>query len=333
MNKRLFGKMPDGTEINIYTLENKAATLELMELGAAIYSFRPFGRDIIGGFDTIEGYLSDCSNQGLSIGRVANRIGNASFTLDGKVYNLLKNDGENCLHGGDGYGHKVWQVVECDESSIRFRYDSFDGEEGFPNSLTAYVTYTLIDSLVHIKYEATPDGKTPINLTNHSYFNLDGFGGKITDHTAVIYADRYTEVDGQLIPNGNRPSVKGTVFDFNEPHKIGERIGGDFVGYDHNYMLAPTSFESFLGQKLGLCAEVWNADLKMSVYTDQEGVQFYIGNFLADAPTLRGGVKAIQHGGFCLETQYEPDAPNRNEAIYNKGEHYSSTTVYKIEKI
>ena len=197
----------------------------------------------------------------------------------------------------------------------------------------AYVRYTLIGAAVMIEYEAIPDGKTPINLTNHSYFNLDGFGGKITDHTAVIYADRYTEVDTNLIPNGNRPAVVGTVFDFTEPHKIGERIGCGFVGYDHNYLLKPTRYGVFKGIELPLAAEVWNSDLKMSVYTDQEGVQFYIGNFLSSAPIMRGGVKAIQHGGFCLEAQCEPDAPNRNEAIYSQGERYSSTTVYKVEKI
>jgi len=332
MEKRLFGTLPTGEEVYLYTLRNEKAELTLMNRGAAIHSFRPFGRDIIGGFDTLEGYLNDDSNQGVVVGRVANRIGGASFTLDGKEYKLPKNDGNNCLHGGCGYGFKLWEFVEAGENTIEFRYDSFDGEEGFPSKLRCFVRYTLVDAAVIIEYEAVPYGKTPINLTNHSYFNLDGFGGTIENHYARIYADRYTEVNDELIPNGVRPFVKGTVFDFTEPHKIGERLSADFIGYDHNFILKPESSKDFLDFTLPLACEVWNEDLQLNVYTDQPGVQFYIGNFLGNGPDFHGGVKQVFHGGFCLETQLEPDAPNRSEGIYSDGEIYTHKTVYEVVK-
>ena len=333
MERKFFGKSLSGDDVNLYTLENECAKLTVMDFGLIVVGFEVYGRDIIGGFDTLEDYIKDDSHQGGTIGRVANRIGGASFEIDGAIYNLPKNDGENCLHGGIGFDRRMWTLVEARADALVFSYTSSDGEEGFPANLDVTVTMTLKDSTLIISYEATPDGKTPIALTNHSYFNLDGFGGNIKDHTARIYADKYTEVSEDLIPNGKRPSVLGTVFDFQEPHRIGERLSDDFIGYDHNFLLSPSVFEKFLGISTALAAEVWNNDLKLSVYTDQPGIQFYIGNFLGNGPDFKGGVKQVRHGAFCLETQTEPNCINHGEGFYDKGEVYRHICVYKVEKI
>ena len=210
---------------------------------------------------------------------------------------------------------------------------SKDGEEGFPANLAVKITYKLEGASLLIDYEARPDGKTPIALTNHAYFNLDGFGGTIEEHVAKIYANQYTEVDESLIPNGIRPNVEGTPFDFKTEHTIGERCGEDFIGYDHNFILAPEKYETLFGKKLGLAAEVKGKKLGMKVYTDQPGVQFYIGNFLGNGPDFRGNVKQVFHGAFCLETQTEPDCINHGIGFYDAGDVYTHSTVYAVEEL
>ena len=333
MEKKLYGTLSDGREVYIYTLKNELAELSVMEKGATVVAFKPYGKDIIGGFDTLSEYLRDGSHQGATIGRVANRVGGARFTMDGAIYMLPQNNGENCLHGGVGFDHRLWSLCDSGENYLTFSYYSEDGEEGFPAGLSVKVTFTLEGATLIITYSAIPEGKTPIALTNHSYFNLDGFGGDIESHVATIYADRYTEVDESLIPNGNRPEVRGTAFDFTEPHRIGERIGGDFIGYDHNFILSPSSFREFLGRRAGLAASVTNGELTLNVYTDQPGVQFYIGNFMSDIePIFRGGHKGITHGAFCLETQTEPDCINHGIGFYEAGEEYTHICVYEIKK-
>ena len=333
MEKKLYGTLPTGEEVYIYSLKSESALVNIMTRGATIVNFKAFGTDIVGGFDNLETYLVDTSHQGAAIGRVANRVGGAKFEMDGKVYTLPKNDGENCLHGGDGFDHKVWDVIEYTDTKITLEYVSADGEEGFPAKLTSRVTYELNGAALLIDYVAIPEGKTPIALTNHAYFNLDGFGGTIEEHEAVIYADRYTEVDDNLIPNGNRPAVEGTPFDFKTPHKIGERCGKDFIGYDHNFILSPEKSEAVFGKELGLIAEVKGKKLGMKVYTDQPGVQFYIGNFLGKGPDFRGNTKQVFHGAFCLETQTEPDCINHGIGFYDTGEVYTHSTVYAVEEL
>ena len=181
MDKRLFGKLPNGEDVYIYRLTDGTATAEIMEYGAAIVSLCPFGDvDVVGGFDTLEAYTQDTSNQGAIVGRVANRIENARFEIDGKVYLLADNDNGNCLHGGVGFQHRLWKVVDYTENSITLSYFSPDGEDGFPCNLSVEVTYTLKNNSIIISYKAVPDGATPIALTNHAFFNLDGFGGDIT---------------------------------------------------------------------------------------------------------------------------------------------------------
>ncbi len=336
MTKTFFGTLPTGDGTHLYTVKNGSASLTVLDWGAKIQSFNVFGTEIVGGFDTLEGYAADTSYQGATIGRVANRIEGAKFLMDGKEYKLPANDGESCLHGGAGFDRRMWELCDSGDDFLTFAYKSPEGEEGFPASLTARVSFILKGTGVIIDYKATPDGKTPIALTNHAYFNLDGFGGNIEEHVAAIYADKYTEVSEKLIPNGKRPNVADTAFDFRAPHKIGERIGGGFLGYDHNFILSPSKYESFIGKSLALAAEVTNGRLKLSVYTDQPCVQFYIGNFLGskpDEPLFRGGIKPVFHGGFCLEAQTEPNCINRGEGFYSAGEVYTQTTVYKAELV
>lgn len=342
MDKKLFGICDTGAEVYEYILKNEDAEISIITYGAAIRKFNVFGTDIVGGYDSIEDYISDDSHQGAVIGRVANRVGGAKFVMDGKEYLLPKNDGENCLHGGCGFDRRVWSVVEYDDkdkpegygkTTLTLTYVSADGEEGFPAEVAAAVSYSLIGTSLLISYVAIPSAKTPIALTNHSYFNLNGLGGDVLSHTAEIFAERYTEVDGSLIPNGNRPSVEGTAMDFRTPHKIGERLGGDLNGYDHNYIIKARSHGDFGALRLAHAATVSADRLSMSVYTDQPGVQFYTGNFLGGKPDFKGGVKRIKHGAFCLETQTEPNCISSGVGFYSEGDIYSHNTVYKIERI
>ena len=333
MKTELFGTLKSGEAVHVHTLKNEALEMRVMDRGACIVSLEVMGRDVVGGFDSISAYEADDSHQGAIIGRVANRIENARFTMDGKTYNVPKNDGENCLHGGEGFDYKIWQVLEYSDEKIVFEYVSESGEEGFPSSLTTKVSYVLSGGSLIIDYEATPDGKTPVSLTNHAYFNLDGFGADVKEHSAVIYAESYTEVNENLIPNGIHPSVFGTPFDFTSEKKIGADFSESFSGYDHNFVLTPKLFGEFIGKKLGLAAEVSTKDLKMKVYTDQPGIQFYTANFLGNGPDFKGGIKQVKHGAFCLEAQTEPNSVNHGIGFYGKGEKYVQTTVYSFEEI
>ena len=333
MKKESFGRLPTGESVSLYTLENGVASITVTDFGAAIVSFSVYGRDIVGGFDKLDSYLIDDSHQGGTVGRVANRIAGARFEMDGIVYNLPKNDGENCLHGGLGFDRRMWSVSEQTNEKVVLEYTAADGEEGFPAELYLRVCFSLIGSDLIIDYAAVPEAKTPISLTNHAYFNLDGFGKDVRSHSVIIYADRYTEVGEDLIPNGERPEVRGTVFDFNEPHTVGERFSDSFDGYDHNYILSPTVYREYNGKSLGLGAEVWNEDIKLKVYTDRPGLQLYTGNFLGNGPDFKGGLKQVRHGALCLEAQTEPNSVNNGVGFYGKGEIYTQTTVYSVEKM
>ncbi len=338
MQRKIFGKLDTGITIDEYTISNKSACLSVIDFGLAIRKFEVFGIDVVAGYDSLEDYINDDSHQGAVIGRVANRIAGASFTMDGRAFSLPKNDGNNTLHGGVGFDRRKWELVSIEENEdyakITFSYTSADLEEGFPSELNVTVSYTLIGTALLIDYVAIPEGKTPIALTNHAYFNLDGLGGDIKKHRVEIFADSYTEVGDDLIPTGRHPRVENTVFDFNTPHEIGERIGGDFVGYDHNYNLSPRYDEVFSKSfPLPLIARVSGKTLKMSVYTDQPGVQFYIGNFLGGKPDFKGGIPRIRHGAFCLETGSEPNCINSGIGFYNKGDIYRHRTVYKFERL
>ncbi len=328
MDKKYFGTLPDRQAVYLYTIGNNKASLTVTDFGAAVVSLKIFGRDVVGGFDQIEDYLADDSHQGGTIGRIANRVSGAQFTMDGRIYTLPKNDGENCLHGGVGFDRRMWQVEEHNESSITLFYVSEDGEEGFPSRLEVSATYTIKETDLCIEYRAVPNGRTPISMTNHTYFNLDGLGGKILGHKIAIFADEYTEVDDSLIPTGRTMSVEGTVFDLREPRSIGYGISKDFIGYDHNFILSMKS-----GENLTRAAVIYGKDVSMTVYTNQPCIQFYIGNFLGDGPNFRGSVKQVKYGAFCLETQTEPNSVNRGEGFYSAGEEYVHKVVYSFGKV
>ena len=340
MKKRLFG-IHEGKEIYLYTIENDICSIDVTNYGATLVRFVPFGVDIVGGFDTLEKYIEDKSYQGVTVGRVCNRIENAELSIDGAIYMLTANDGNrgNCLHGGVGFKSRGWNEEEATDNSVTFSYYSPDGEDGFPSGLFTKVTYTLEGSDLVIDYFARPEGKTPIALTNHAFFNLHGdFSKIIFDHSATIYADRYTKVNEKLIPTGERPTVADTPFDFNEPHVIGSRLDDNFRSYDHNYILSPKEHIVHSGKYLGLGAKVDNGILELSVYTDQPCVQFYTAGFLGsgkfgDAPAFKGGVTPVKFGAFCLEAQTEPNCVNHGEAIYDAGQIYTQTTVYSVRKL
>lgn len=334
MTRELYGITKAGESVEIVTLSNESCELKIMTRGATIVSFKVFGRDIIGGYDTLSGYEEDTSSyQGATVGRVANRIGDACFKMDGALYMVTANDNGNCLHGGEGFSFKSWQIEELLDNSVTFGYFSADGEDGFPSGVYCKVTFTLLDSAVMIEYRAIPDGKTPIAMTNHSYFNLDGFGGTINEHVATIYADSYTAVNDKLIPTGERPLVEGTAFDFRAPKKIGEDFGKSVDGYDHNFVLCPKFSKEFCNKSIPLGASVTNGELTLNVYTDQPGIQFYTGNFLVGEPNFRGNVKRIKHGAFCLEAQTEPNCINHGIGFYDLGDIYEQTTVYEVLKV
>lgn len=331
MEKKLFGTLPTGENVYSYTLSNDVASVTFLTRGATITDFTVFGKQIVGGFDDLETYLQDTSHQGAVIGRIANRIGGATFTMDGKTYEVTKNNlGKHCLHGGKGFDVRLFEATACTENSVTFTYTAEDGEEGFPNRLHVTVTYTLVGASLQIDYTATPDGKTPIILTNHAYFHLDGFGGTVYNHVAQIFADTYTELDSELIPTGRRLPVIGTPLDLNTPTKLGERINADFKGYDVYYQAKPQTYKLWKNKNLGLVAKVDNGALQMRVYTDQPGVQFYTANTMGKGPDFRGGVKKINHGAFCLETQTEPNCISRGEEFYKAGETYTHSTVYEV---
>ena len=332
MTRELFGITKNGDRVEIVTLKNDLAELKIMTRGATIVSFKPYGVNIVGGYDDFSSYEVDTSYQGATVGRVANRIGNASFVMDGAIYMVTANDNGNCLHGGEGFTIKNWQIEELNENNVTMSYFSPNGEDGFPAGVFTKVTFTLEGAAVKIYYQAIPDGKTPIALTNHSYFNLDGFGGLIDDHIATINADRYTEVNEKLIPNGNHPCVKGTSFDFTSPKKIGEDFGTKIDGYDHNFIICPELCDHNEEFGLPMVASVTNEKLILNVYTDQPGIQFYTGSFLSGKPDFRDGTKRIKHGAFCLETQTEPNCINHGIGFYDLGDIYEHTTVYEVLK-
>jgi aldose 1-epimerase len=337
-----FGRTPDGRKVVMFTLTNpNGLKARIINYGAILVSLEVPDKngkpaDITLGFDSLEGYLKGHPYFGATVGRYANRIGNAEFELDGKTYKLAANNNENHLHGGNkGFDKAVWNPVECKADGgktwVKMSYISEDGEEGYPGNLACTVTYTLTeDDELKISYEAETDKKTIVNLTNHSYYNLAGQGtGDILDHVMMINADKYTPVDKGLIPTGEIRSVEGTAMDFTSPTPIGSRIEQVAGGYDHNYVLNGQS------GTLSLCAEVYEPDSGrvMTIHTTEPGVQFYTGNFLDGSLTGKDGKVYRKHYGFCLETQHFPDSPNKPSfpsVVLLPGQKYTSQTVHRF---
>ena len=338
-----FGSMPDGTPVKIYTLANsRGMTVKITEYGGIITELWVPDRqgkpgDVVLGFDKLEEYTKGHPFFGAIAGRVANRIAKGKFTLDGKDYTLAVNNGPNHLHGGKvGFDKKVWKsrALPATERAVavEFTYTSADGEEGYPGTLAVKVTCTLTDdNELRIDYEAVTDQATPVNLTNHSYFNLAG-GGDVLGHLLRLYADRYTPADAGLIPTGEIAPVKGTGLDFTQPRRIGERIAEfeSFAkGYDHNFVINGG------GSKLTLCARVEEptSGRVLEISTTEPGVQLYTGNHLDGKRTGVGGIVCSRHAGFCLETQHYPDSihkPQFPPVVLRPGRTFRSTTVMKF---
>ena len=344
VQKMAFGKTSDGAAVDLYVLTNsKGMTAKVMTYGAILTELDVPDKngktaDVVLGFDDLKGYLDGHPYFGSNVGRVANRIAKGKFTLDGKEYTLATNNGPNHLHGGKkGFDKVVWKaeiVPSKEEQAVKFTYVSPDGEEGYPGTLTASVTYTLTDANeLRIDYTATTDKATPVNLAHHSYFNLAGAGnGDILDHEVTINADKYTPADDTLIPTGKIEPVKGTPLDFTKPTAIGKRIGelkGEPGGYDLNYVLNGGE-----RKEPHLAAKVHDpkSGRIMEVLTTEPGLQFYTGNFLDGKVKGKGGVYK-KHYGFCMEAQHFPDSVNHPEfpsMILKPGQTYAQTTIYKF---
>ena len=290
--------------------------------------------DVVLGFETFGGYMQKKDPyMGALVGRYANRIANAKFTMDGKTYKLAPNNFGNSLHGGNvGFDKVIWNTEKIGDSSLKQTYQSMDGEEDYPGNLNVQVIYILgADNSLKIDYTATTDQATPVNLTNHSYFNLSaGKDSTVLDHVLKLDADKYTPVNDQLIPTGQIANVKGTPLDFTTPKPIGKDMGSVKGGFDHNWILNKK------GNEIQEAATVYDpgSGRYMEVLTTQPGIQFYSGNFLnGDLQLTKEGQIYIPHSGLCLETQHYPDSPNEPSfpnTILRPGETYKQTTVYKF---
>lgn len=342
VHKSSFGKLSDGTEIELYTLKNaQGLVAKVITYGATLTELwvpdkNGKSADVVLGFDNLKQYEGQHPYFGATVGRYANRIAKGKFTLDGKEYSLAINNGPNSLHGGKvGFSRKVWKaepVKQAHAAAVRFSYLSQNGEENYPGNLRVAVTYALTDdNALEISYAAKTDKATPINLTNHSYFNLSGAGSGTILHDVVwLNADRYTPVDDTLIPTGELKPVYGTPFDFRKPTSIGARnsqVPGT-GGYDHNFVLN--------GQagRLGRIAQVDDpaSGRSMEVWTTEPGVQMYVSLGLDGSIRGIGGAYA-QYGALCLETQHFPDSPNKPNfpsTILRPEQQFRSKTIYKF---
>ena len=340
MESRYFGKTKHGEDATLYTLRNsRGMVMTVTDYGATLHSLLiPVGnelRDVVLGYDNALGYDSPSGTYfGATIGRNSNRIGGAAFTLNGNQYTLPANDHGNSLHSGpDGFSHRLWQVKDITPNSITLSIHSPDGDQGYPGNLDAEVTYTLTENnSVQLSYRAKADADTVINLTNHSYFNLNGHKtGDILGHKVWMDADFFTNADAASIPTGEILPVEGTPMDFRTAKTIGQDIGVDYRalnfgrGYDHNWCLNN-------GGKFAKVIRCEVEDLAMDVLTDLPGVQMYTGNFLRSEAGKDGAVY-LHRNGICFETQYYPDAVNHSNfpsVICPAGKTWESVTEYRF---
>ena len=333
----------EGKPTALYVLKNKnGAEACITNYGGRLVSVMVPDKngkmtDVVLGYDNIGQYVQSDGNYGALIGRYGNRINQGKFTLDDVEYTLPQNNGAHCLHGGpQGYHARMWDAKQLNDQALELTYLSKDGEAGFPGNLDIKVTYTLTDdNAVGIKYEATTDKKTVVNLTNHSYFNLSGVpGSDVLDQLVMINADNYTPVDSTLIPVGISP-VDGTPLDLRTPVAIGKQINDPFQqllfgrGYDLNWVLNTN------GDKNVLAAKAYSptSGIALEVYTNEPGIQFYTGNFMDGKDTGKHGVLYPHRGALCLETQHYPDSPNHPDfpsVVLNPGEPYLSECIYKF---
>jgi aldose 1-epimerase len=344
-----FGQLADGRPVDMFTISSgHGCTIRTMPYGAAIVSLRVPDRrgvedDVVLGFDTLDGYISRNQYFGVVVGRYGNRIAHGRFALDGRTYALATNNGPNHLHGGvKGFDKALWSAEPFEQdgaAGVVYTHVSPDGDEGYPGTLRVRVTYTLsAANELKVDYEATTDKATPVNLTQHSYFNLAGDGSSdVLGHELTLDADRYTPVDETLIPTGELAPVEGTPFDFRQPTLIGARIDGTHPqlkianGYDHDFVI--NGWTPGPSHSLHRAARVVEptSGRTLEVSTTEPGVQFYSGNFLDGSTTGKSGRAYGRRHGFCLETQHFPDSPNHPNfpsTILRPGETYRSTTVF-----
>lgn len=345
-NKANYQATVDGKQTDLYVLKNsKNVQVAITNFGGRVVSILVPAKDgkmtdVALGYEKLSGYQKENEPYfGALIGRFGNRIGNAKFTLDGKTYQLAANNGTASLHGGPtGFHARVWDAKQTADNALELTYLSKDGEEGYPGNLNVKVVYTVTDdNELKIDYTATTDKATVVNLTNHTYFNLNGEGsGDINDHVLQINADKFTPVDASLIPTGELKPVAGTPFDFTKPTAIGERVEADDEqlklgkGYDHNFVL--TNGDKSLKQAAVITGP--KTGISMEVLTTEPGIQFYGGNFMEGKENDGKAGKAYPfRNGFCLETQHFPDSPNKPKfptTTLKPGETYNTTTVYKF---
>ena len=335
----------NGKDVFLYTLENtKGMKVRIANFGCAVTGIQFKGLDIALGFDDLDALVDQTCYLGVVVGRCANRIKGARFELDGSEFTVGKNLGDNHIHGGfKGFDKVLWDVdaVAEADNSVRFSYLSQDGEEGYPGNLKTKVTYSLSEECeLKIEYVAETDSPTIVNLTNHTYFNLSGHNsGTIEDQQIKIYSEYFLENDDEGVPTGTVRSVTGTPFDFRDFHKIGERIGNDDLqlkyagGYDHNYNLEHTG-----DCRPRLAAEAFDEKtaIQMQVYTTMPGIQFYSGNSLNERSKGIDGVVYGRRCGFCLETQFYPDAVHHYDfpqPVLLPGQVYRHTTSYRFNDI
>ena len=342
MSKTSFGQTAKGEETFLYTITNQGIRATVTDYGATLVSLyieNGDGQevDVVLGYDQAWGYEKGTYFFGCPVGRSANRIKGATFEIDGVTYKLDKNENDNNLHSGlDFYHNRIWKVEEITEESITFSLNSPDGDQGYPGNLHIFMTYECTqDKMFKITYWGIPDKDTIINLTNHSYFNLNGHDqGDILNHLVTIDADYYTKTDDQFIPTGILVEVDDTPMDFRKERRIGEDINSDYEairlggGYDHNWALnSDGDFQKVAEARGDL------SGIKMEVYTDLPGVQFYTGNFMVDGPGKEEAIYPTR-GGFCLETQFFPDAihhENFVSPITKAKEEYHSVTGYRFK--
>lgn len=345
ITQSVFGTMPDGKTVHLYTMEQDGISVSVTEYGARITDIQFEGTHVVCGFNTLEGYLADKDYHGSIVGRYANRIAKAQFTLHEKVYQLANNEtGRAHLHGGNvGYDSRVWDkvsaVTEDDADLLTLKLRSPDGEEGYPGNLRILVTYMLKDNALSISYSAVCDADTIINLTNHAYFSLGGVGSTVLDQTLTLNCQHFVPVDEKLIPYGTLSHVEDTPFDFRKPKTIGKDIralntqiliGG---GYDHCFvrnggaeLKNPEWIATLSSPKSGIV---------MDVFTTEGGIQMYTGNFMTAPNPFYGTIPQRANEAVALECNRIPDSPNQKEfpsPVLKAGDEYSQTTIYAFKK-
>ena len=344
IEKQKFGTLPTGEDVYLYTVDNHAGLkAEFIDFGCTIRSLKvDDGKgtevDVVLGRETLESYIENKGCHGITVGRFANRIHNATYEIGGETFKAEPNENENLLHSGwANFGRRMWKAVIEDETAdcISFEFFSPDGENGFPGDLNAIVTFTLEGKSLKIHYEAVANKDTIINFTNHSYFNMNGHAsGTMLEHTLKLNADFYTPIGEGIIPTGEIVSVKGTPFDFTEGKKVGADIFSDFEqikavnGYDHNFVLRGTGLREvayLTGDKTGLT---------MTTITDKPGVQIYSGQGISPQDTFKGNVNYEAYQGIALETQIFPNCTEYSHfpsALVECGDKYDYTTIYSFD--